>query len=216
MTEKIRVIVVDDHSLFRAGVTQSLEMDDMIEVVGEGASASEAIDLARSLSPDIALLDISMPGNGIEAARQIRQLPSSPQVAMLTVSEDDDDVLNALDAGAFGYLLKGIRAQDLILAVKSVAAGETFVSPNLALRLLATKSRVEENPLTHLSEQEQRTLRLVAKGMSNYEIGEQLNVQERTVKYHMTNILKKLKVRNRVEATLIAKSKWRDLEESYG
>lgn len=216
MTEKIRVIVVDDHSLFRAGVTQSLEMDDMIEVVGEGASASEAIDLARSLSPDIALLDISMPGNGIEAARQIRQLPSSPQVAMLTVSEDDDDVLNALDAGAFGYLLKGIRAQDLILAVKSVAAGETFVSPNLALRLLATKSRAEENPLTHLSEQEQRTLRLVAKGMSNYEIGEHLNVQERTVKYHMTNILKKLKVRNRVEATLIAKSKWRDLEESYG
>lgn len=216
MTEKIRVIVVDDHSLFRAGVTQSLEMDDMIEVVGEGASASEAIDLAKSLSPDIALLDISMPGNGIEAARQIRQLPSSPQVAMLTVSEDDDDVLNALDAGAFGYLLKGIRAQDLILAVKSVAAGETFVSPNLALRLLATKSRAEENPLTHLSEQEQRTLRLVAKGMSNYEIGEQLNVQERTVKYHMTNILKKLKVRNRVEATLIAKSKWRDLEESYG
>lgn len=216
MTEKIRVIVVDDHSLFRAGVTQSLEMDDMIEVVGEGASASEAIDLAKSLSPDIALLDISMPGNGIEAARQIRQLPSSPQVAMLTVSEDDDDVLNALDAGAFGYLLKGIRAQDLILAVKSVAAGETFVSPNLALRLLATKSRVEENPLTHLSEQEQRTLRLVAKGMSNYEIGEHLNVQERTVKYHMTNILKKLKVRNRVEATLIAKSKWRDLEESYG
>lgn len=216
MTEKIRVIVVDDHSLFRAGVTQSLEMDDMIEVVGEGASASEAIDLAKSLSPDIALLDISMPGNGIEAARQIRQLPSSPQVAMLTVSEDDDDVLNALDAGAFGYLLKGIRAQDLILAVKSVAAGETFVSPNLALRLLATKSRAEENPLTHLSEQEQRTLRLVAKGMSNYEIGEHLNVQERTVKYHMTNILKKLKVRNRVEATLIAKSKWRDLEESYG
>jgi len=216
MNERIRVAVVDDHSLFRAGVTQSLAMDETIEIVGEGASASDAVKIARSLSPDIVLLDISMPGNGIEAARQIRQLPSPPQVAMLTVSEGDEDVLNALDAGAVGYLLKGIRAQDLILAVKSVAAGETFVSPNLALRMLSAKSRVEESPITSLSEQEQRTLRLVAMGLTNGEIGEHLNVQERTVKYHVTNILKKLNVRNRVEATLIAKREWRDLEESLG
>jgi len=216
MAERIRVAVVDDHSLFRAGVMQSLALDDAIEIVGEGSSASEAVNLARSLSPDIILLDISMPGNGIEAARRIHELPSPPQIAMLTVSEDDDDVLGALDAGAVGYLLKGIRAQDLISAVKSVAAGETFVSPNLAMRLLAAKSRNEESPLSILSDQEQRTLRLVAMGLSNCEIGERLDVQERTVKYHVTNILRKLNVRNRVEATLVAKREWRDLEDRRG
>ncbi|MEZ0172254.1 response regulator [Microvirga sp. TS319] len=208
MVDKIRVVVVDDHALFRAGVIQSLALDGAIEVVGEGASADEAVQLAKELAPDLILLDVSMPGNGIEAAREILRMPEPPRVAMLTVSEDDDDVMDALDAGAAGYLPKGIRASDLIATVKSLKGGRTFVAPDLALRLLANKARTETGPLTSLSDQERRTLRLIATGLSNREVGERLDVQEKTVKYHVTNILRKLKARNRVEAVLIAQREW--------
>ncbi|WP_134498861.1 response regulator [Microvirga pakistanensis] len=208
MVERIRVAVVDDHALFRFGVIQSLALDDGIEVVGEGASSAEAVRLAGELAPDLILLDVSMPGNGIEAAREILRMPEPPRVAMLTVSEDDDDVMDALDAGAVGYLPKGIRAPDLIAAVRSLVAGRTFVAPDLALRLLSNKARTGAGPLASLSDQEKRTLRLVAKGLSNREVGERLDVQEKTVKYHVTNILRKLKARNRTEAVLIAKREW--------
>jgi two-component system nitrate/nitrite response regulator NarL len=210
MVEKIRVAVVDDHAMFRAGVIQSLGLDGDIEVVGEGASAAEAVELVRELAPDLILLDVSMPGNGIEAARNILRMSGPPLVAMLTVSESDDDVMGALDAGAVGYLPKGIRAAELVAAVRSLMGGRTFVSPDLALRLLSNKARAGAGPLTLLSDQEQRTLRLIAKGLSNREVGERLDVHEKTVKYHVTNILKKLKARNRVEAVLIAKQEWGD------
>ncbi|MXQ11138.1 response regulator [Microvirga makkahensis] len=212
MIEKIRVVVVDDHSLFRSGVIQSLTLDDMIEVVGEGASAADALQLVTELAPDLVLLDVSMPGNGIEAARRILEMPDPPRVAMLTVSENDEDVMGALEAGAVGYLPKGIRAPDLITAVRSLKGGSTFMSPDLALRLLSSKTRMKVGPLSSLSEQEKRTLRLVASGLSNREVGECLDVQEKTVKYHVTNILRKLKARNRVEAVLIAKREWSELE----
>lgn len=208
MGEKIRVAVVDDHALFRFGVIQSLAFDPGIEIVGEGASAAEAVQLAKELAPDLILLDVSMPGNGIEAARAILRMPGAPCVAMLTVSEDDDDVMDALDAGAVGYLPKGIRAPDLIAAVRSLVAGRTFVAPDLALRLLSNKARAGGGPLASLSDQEKRTLRLVAKGLSNREVGERLDVHEKTVKYHVTNILRKLKARNRTEAVLIARGEW--------
>jgi len=214
MVERIRVAVVDDHAMFRAGVIQSLGLDSEIEVVGEGASAEEAVQLAKELAPDLILLDVSMPGNGIEAARKILRMPKPPQVAMLTVSEDDDDVMGALDAGAVGYLPKGIRAADLVATVRSLMGGRTFVSPDLALRLLSNKARAEAGPLASLSDQEKRTLRLVARGLSNREVGERLDVQEKTIKYHVTNILRKLKARNRVEAVLVAKREWGDNVES--
>ena len=208
MVERIRVAVVDDHAMFRAGVIQSLGFDGGIEVVGEGASAAEAVQLARELSLDLILLDVSMPGNGIEAAREILRMPVPPKVAMLTVSEDDNDVTGALEAGAVGYLPKGIRAPDLIAAVRSLRDGRSVVSPDLALRVLSNRVRAEASPLATLSDQEKRTLRLIAKGLSNREVGERLDVQEKTVKYHVTNILRKLKARNRVEAVLIAKRAW--------
>jgi two-component system nitrate/nitrite response regulator NarL len=208
MVERIRVAVVDDHVMFRAGVIQSLGLDGDIEVVGEGASASEAVQLAKELAPDLILLDVSMPGNGIEAARKILQMSEPPLVAMLTVSEDDDDVMGALDAGAVGYLPKGIRAAELVAAVRSLMGGRTFVAPDLVLRLLSNKARAEAGPLASLSDQEKRTLRLVARGLSNREVGERLDVREKTIKYHVTNILRKLKARNRVEAVLIAKQEW--------
>ncbi len=213
MVERVRVAVVDDHALFRAGVIQSLALDGAIEVVGEGASAADAIQIARELAPDVILLDVSMPGNGIEAAREILRMPQAPCVAMLTVSEDNTDVMRALEAGVVGYLPKGIRAPDLISAVRSLKDGRSVVSSDLALRALTNKVRAEASPLAALSDQESRTLRLVARGLSNREVGERLDVQEKTIKYHVTNILRKLKARNRVEAVLIAKRDWSALED---
>jgi DNA-binding NarL/FixJ family response regulator len=209
MVGHIRVLVIDDHPLFRAGVVQTLAQDDRIEVVGEGGTRSEAHSLAQTLKPDIVLLDITMPGGGIEAAEELLRLPEPPKVMMLTVSEDNDAVIRALSAGAVGYLLKGIPGATLITAVKAIAAGETFVSPNLGLRLL---SQLNEQPsrsrLSSLNDSEKRTLRLVATGLSNREVGERLGIPEKTIKYHMSNIMDKLQVRNRVEATLIAQREW--------
>jgi DNA-binding NarL/FixJ family response regulator len=159
-------------------------------------------------------LDISMPGDGIQTAQELSGLAKAPRVVMLTVSEGDDDIMRALEAGAVGYVLKGIGASDLIGAIKSVAAGESFVSPNLTLRLLTrVKQQTTGGALSALTKQEERTLRLVAMGLSNREVGERLGILEKTVKYHMSNIMEKLKVRNRVEATLIARQVWGELSE---
>ena len=209
MADQTRVIVVDDHSLFRTGVIQVLEADKAIKVVGEGASGMDALQLASGHFPDVALLDVSMPGNGIETAEMIMKLPTPPKVVMLTVSEADDDIVRAVEAGAVGYLLKGISASDLVSAVKSVAAGGSFMSPNLALRLLSHLQKPSKaNALSLLSIQEERTLRLVSNGLSNREVGEILGIVEKTVKYHMTKAMAKLGVRNRVEATLVARQGW--------
>lgn len=209
MADQTRVIVVDDHSLFRTGVIQVLEADEAIKVVGEGSSGTDALQLASGNSPDVALLDISMPGNGIEIAEMIMKLPTPPKIVMLTVSEADDDIVRAVEAGAVGYLLKGISAPDLVSAVKSVAAGGSFMSPNLALRLLShLKKPSKADALSLLSVQEERTLRLVSNGLSNREVGEILGILEKTVKYHMTKAMAKLGVRNRVEATLVARQCW--------
>jgi RNA polymerase sigma factor (sigma-70 family) len=209
MAGNISVVVIDDHSLFRAGVIQTLDLDPDIEVVGEGGTGDAAVELAERLRPDIILLDISMPGSGIEAARKIAARAGAPRVIMLTVSEDDDNVIAALEAGAVGYILKGIESVHLIAAVKNVAAGDSFVSPNLTLRLLSgVREKLMPSALDCLSEQEKRTLQLVAKGMSNREVGAKLGILEKTVKFHMTRIMAKLKVRNRVEASLLAQKEW--------
>lgn len=207
--EEVKVLVVDDHSLFRAGVVQALGLDPSIRVVAEGSRGSEAVRLAGLCKPDIVLLDISMPDDGTEAAAAIACLPDAPRIVMLTVSEDGNDILRAVDAGAVGYLLKRTGATELIGAVRSVAAGESFLSPTLSLNLLASMRRnAKEDVLRSLSAQEERTLRLVAEGLGNREVGERLGILEKTVKYHMTNILRKLKVRNRVEAALLARKSW--------
>lgn len=209
MSEPIRVIVVDDHSLFRTGVVQVLKSDELIQVVGEGASGNEALGLASSCAPDIVLLDISMPDNGVDAAEAIMKLPNPPKVVMLTVSEADDDIVRSVQAGAVGYLLKGIGASDLISALKTIAAGGSFMSPNLALQLLShLQKSTKVSALSSLSRQEERTLRLVSKGLSNREVAGMLGVLEKTVKYHMTKAMAKLGVRNRVEATILARQGW--------
>lgn len=215
MNAPVRVIVVDDHPLFRAGVSQSLALDPAITVVAEGSSGGEALDLVKRHAPDVILLDITMQGNGIEAAAAIAAVERPPRILMLTGSDDSDDVMGAIEAGAAGYVLKGIGANDLIAAVKSVSAGQSFMSPSLSLNLLARLGGgAKPDPLATLTGQERRILELVAQGLSNREIGDRLGILEKTIKYHMTNVLKKLKVKNRVAAALFLKDAARPMPGS--
>lgn len=210
MNNHIRVVLADDHPLFREGVAKTIADKEEFEVVGQGACADDAVALAIDLLPDLILLDISMPGSGIEAAQKISLSCPVVKIIMLTVSEQDDDVMAALKAGARGYVLKGIGGEELTQVLHTVYRGDSYVSPSLAARLLAEmqgspESEAPSDPLSDLTAREEQILRLVAKGLSNKEVGKELSLQEKTVKHYMTNILQKLQVRNRVEATLIAR-----------
>jgi DNA-binding NarL/FixJ family response regulator len=206
MEEPIRVIVADDHPLFRGGVIQSLAAAPDITVLGEAESGAAALRLARDLLPDVLLLDIAMPGNsGITTAAELATACPATKVIMLTMSEREDDLLAAFKAGARGYVLKGVSARELIEVVRMVARGEVYVSPVLAGHLLRELSQPRTaDPLAELTEREREMLRMVAAGLTNREIGEQLHLAEKTIKHYMTNILGKLHVRSRVEAAMIA------------
>ena len=209
---KTRLILADDHPIFRDGLLHSIEETGEFEVVGVGASADDAVRLAAQHAPDVALLDLSMPGNGISAVRRIAEANSAKYIAMLTVSEDDADVTASLEAGAIGYILKGVSAADLRRILKGIANGEAHVSPGLAAQILTimrNKKPVEANPIDDLTKREEDILRRVAKGFSNREVAEELGIQEKTVKHYMTTILSKLRARNRVEAALLAHEAWR-------
>lgn len=202
---RIRVIVADDHPLLLEGVLATLRAADGFEVVGSATDAAGAGKLATRQQPDIALLDVTMPGGGVNAAREIATASPGTRIVMLTVSEDEDDLLNALKAGASGYVLKGVSAPTLIGVLRSVRAGEVYVAPTLAWRMLGELSKPREaGPFDELTPRERQVLELVAAGQSNAEIGSQLHLAEKTVKHHMTNILAKLQVRSRVEAALLA------------
>ena len=204
VTERIRILVADDHPMFRAGVVSSLASNEDFEVVGEGSSADEALQLAEKFQPDVCLLDIAMPGGGLVAAREITAALPQTKVVMLTVSEDEDDLLAAMKAGASGYVLKGAAASELMNVLKTVNAGEVYVAPGLAWGLLREMSKPRSAPLDELSTREHEVLELVAAGLSNQEIGERLGLAEKTIKHYMTSILGKLRVRSRVEAALLA------------
>ena len=209
-----RIIIIDDHPLYRAGVVRTLAAESGMIVVGEGASAAEALELCERARPDVVLLDISMPGGGIEAAREITARHPAIAIAMVTASEEDEDILEAMAAGAKGYVLKGVSAQELVSVVRAIAEGGSYVSPNLAGRLLTTMRRAAEgreraaDPLTSLSAREEAILRLVSDGKSNKEVGIILDLQEKTIKHYMTQILQKLHVRNRTEAAVMARRYW--------
>lgn len=200
------ILVADDHPIFRDGLVKSLEEDGTFSVVGVASSASEAVELAASLMPDIALLDLSMPGGGLSAIAQIASQNLAKHVAMLTVSEDGEDVSEALRLGAKAYILKGVSARELRGILSDVAKGETHVAPSLAAKMLTfmTKEQKPTSPLDDLTKREEDILRLVATGQSNKEVATALGLQEKTVKHYMTAILEKLHARNRVEAALIA------------
>lgn len=211
MTDKIRIAVVDDHPMLREGVMYTLRAQTDFEIVAEGASAEDAVRIAEEELPDVMLLDVSLPGGGVEAARAITNTAPVVKIAMLTVAQDEETVSSALGAGARGYILKGISGPDLAQAVRNIHSGEDYVTPGLAARLLVemgtkASSRVgtEADVLARLNQREESILALVADGMSNREVGDRLGLSEKTIKHYMTNILQKLRVRNRVEAALLA------------
>jgi DNA-binding NarL/FixJ family response regulator len=209
---KVRVLIVDDHPLLRQGVAASLEEAGGFEIVGQGGSADDAERLARLLLPDVVLLDISMPGSGLEAARRIAQAVPTARIVMLTVSASDEDIMTALRVGAVGYVLKGVGSSALAEILTGVSRGESYVSPSLAARLLTEMRRtpqtaIDDDPLASMTQREEETLRLVAKGKSNKEVAIELGLQEKTVKHHMTRILSKLQVRNRTEAAVVLRDK---------
>jgi two-component system, NarL family, nitrate/nitrite response regulator NarL len=207
MPNFIRVAVIDDHPLFRSGAVGMLASAGGIEVVGEGATAADALKVAKELTPDVMLLDVNLPGGGIEAAASIAGACPDVRTLMLTASEDDKDVALALEAGARGYILKGSSGPEVVEAVRAIGKGECYVAPNLAARLLMKHQRtqieiVEDDNPHDLTSREAGVFALVAQGMSNKEIARSFKCTDRTVKHHMTNIMQKLNVRNRVEAAL--------------
>jgi two-component system, NarL family, nitrate/nitrite response regulator NarL len=210
MSDNIHVVIVDDHPLFREGVANTLQVEPDIDIVGQGDSAEEAIRLACDLLPDIILLDIDIPGGGLNAAQTISATCPVTKIVLLTVSEEEEHLIAALKAGVRAYILKGVAARELVRILRAVAAGEVYVTPTLAASLLLEMtgalpgSRPPTSPLDGLTEREHQILEGVAAGLSNKEIGQQLYLSEKTVKHYMTNILQKLHVRNRVEAALLA------------
>ncbi len=210
MSDVIRVVLADDHPIYREGLARTLSEAEGIEVVGTAGDGVQACDVVLQLAPDVVLLDVSMPGGGgIAALTRIRQMATPPHVAMLTASEADEDLMQAIRLGALGYILKGVGADELVELVRDLAAGRPHVSPGLAGRLLVAMRRrdavQQPSPLDELSRCEEDILKLVAKGKSNREVGEALELQEKTVKHYMTSILQKLQVRNRVEAAMLAR-----------
>jgi RNA polymerase sigma factor (sigma-70 family) len=210
MSDKIHVVIADDHTLFREGLAGIISGADDFEVVGQAGTMQDAVQLARDLLPDIILLDIDMPGDGLEAARIVAEECPVTRIVILTSSEEDDHLISALKIGARAYVLKGVAARELLRILRAVSAGESYVPPMLAASLLLemreaqSQQKQATSPLDELTPREREILEGLAAGLSNKEIGEKLFLSEKTVKHYMTNILQKLQVRNRVEAALLA------------
>ena len=206
MSEIIRILLADDHPLFRDGVAHSLGVEPDLEVIAQAGTAEEAVDLARRLKPDVVILDISMPKmGGVAAAAEIAALAIGTRIVMLTVSEGRDTLFAALKAGAHGYVLKGVSASELRAAVRRIADGETFITPTLAAELIFEFSRPRQaDPMHDLTARESAVLDRIAEGLTNREIGELLHLSEKTVKHYVTLVLQKLQVRSRTEAALLA------------
>jgi two-component system nitrate/nitrite response regulator NarL len=220
--DRIRILVVDDHTLFRRGLTALLARDPHFEVVGDAADAGEAQRRAQELQPDLILLDNHLPGvNGVHAIPALRELAPQAHILMLTVSEDEQDLAAALKAGAAGYLLKTIEGDALSTAIRRTIGGDSVVAPEMTSKLVsafrdasngspAPASAAAEPPapnaglLQSLSTREREILRGIARGASNKEIGRELGIAETTVKIHVQHVLRKLNVSSRVHAAVIA------------
>lgn len=206
----MRILLVDDHVLFRKGMARLLDSQPDLEVVGEAEDGIEAVRLARRLKPDLILMDIHMPGcDGHEATRRIINEWPDAQIVMLTVAEDDQDLFAAIRNGAIGYLVKKIEPDSLFARLRGVAQGEAPISRVMANRILREFARMGSEGVTadtsrSLTPREKQVLRLVTKGMTNKEIGAHLHIAENTVKNHLRNILEKLHLQNRAQAAAYA------------
>ena len=212
MSSVIRVAVVDDHPLFREGVSSIFSRSERHSIVALGGNADDAVNIAREYMPDVMLIDIKMPGGGLDAVRQISEICPAVKVVMLTSSEQEDDVSRGLSLGARGYVLKGIGARELIDTVSQIVNGGTYVSPQLAAQILINAKQPKaasktDSAVSTLTRREEQILEQVADGLTNKEIARDLEISEKTVKHYMTNIMQKLQVRNRVEAALICRSR---------
>jgi DNA-binding NarL/FixJ family response regulator len=204
MTTAISLAVIDDHPLFREGVIRSLAEISGFSIVGEGSTRDDAVRIVAEARPDILLMDISMPGGGLEAIPLILERVPGQKIVMLTVSEASDDVTTALRSGAKGYVLKGVGSRTLAEILRTVASGESYVAPTLSARLISGQGTTpaKADLIRALTDRESEVLQLVATGLSNKQIGLKLDLHEKTVKHHMTQIFTKLGVANRTEAAM--------------
>ena len=208
--ETLRVLLVDDQDLFRTGLRSLLEEQEL-EIVGEAATGAEAVAQVADLSPDVVVMDLNMPGmGGVEATRHIAEIAPLTRVVMLTVSDEDSDVTDAILAGACGYLLKDSSIEELVAGIRAAARGEALISPHIAgkvlqrLRATSANSGIEALIRTELSEREIEVLKLIANGQDNALIAAELHISPKTVKNHISNILMKLQIDNRIQAAVYA------------
>jgi DNA-binding NarL/FixJ family response regulator len=214
-TDPIRVLIADDHALVRRSLETVLQGEQGLELVGQASDGQEAVQIAGEVVPDVVLMDIRMPKiTGIEAARQMKEVAPSAKIVMLTISDEEEDLFEAIRAGASGYLLKDIPLDELADSVRAVYGGQSLINPSMAGKLLtefATLARrdSEDEPAKHapapkLTDREMEVLRLVARGLNNRDIAKELFISENTVKNHVRNILEKLQIHSRMEAVMIA------------
>jgi two-component system NarL family response regulator len=210
--DPIRVLVVDDHALFRRGLEMVLEQEADIDVVGEAEDGAEAVEKAAATTPDIVLMDVRMPRRGgIDACTAIKDAVPSSKIIMLTISDEEADLYDAIKAGAMGYLLKEISIEEVASAIRAVHGGQSLISPSMASKLLNEFASMikrgderQQVPAPRLTDREMEVLRLVAKGLNNRDIAKQLFISENTVKNHIRNILEKLQLHSRMEAVVYA------------
>jgi DNA-binding NarL/FixJ family response regulator len=208
--DALRVLIVDDHDLFRSGLRNLLE-EQGVQVVGEASTGAEAVRLVRELAPDVIVMDLNMPGmRGVEATRHITAISPLTRVLVLTISDQDGDVMEAILAGASGYLLKDASIEDLIRGIQAAALGESLISPHIAAKVLqrvraaTVRPEIADTIRSELSEREIQVLRLIANGKDNAQIAAELHISPKTVKNHISNILMKLQIQNRIQAAVYA------------
>jgi NarL family two-component system response regulator LiaR len=205
MPDPIRVLIVDDHPIVRQGLRGFLKTCPEFEVAGEAENGAAAVDLARELVPDVILMDLLMPGmNGVEAIDRITASCPAAHIIVLTSYPDDEFLFPAMRAGAQGYLLKDVKPEALAAAIRAAALGQATLHPSVAAKLMKGMGRAGEDSLAGLSEREREVLRLIARGLSNKEIADELTLAEGTVKSHVSNILSKLHLAHRTQAALYA------------
>ena len=215
-TEPIRTMIVDDHALFRRGLEMVLDEEGDIDLVGQASDGAEAVEKAAESLPDIVLMDIRMPrSSGIEACRAMKEAAPSAKIIILTISDEEEDLFEAIRAGASGYLLKDIPLDEVADTVRAVHGGQSLINPSMAGKLLTEfaalakrdeedADRAQEVPAPRLTEREMQVLKLVARGMNNRDIAKELFISENTVKNHVRNILEKLQIHSRMEAVMVA------------
>src|ERR1700719_700985 len=212
--EPIRVLIADDHALFRRGLEMVLQAEDDIDLVGQASDGTEAREKAGESLPDVVLMDVRMPkSSGIEACRAMKEAAPSSKIVMLTISDEEEDLFEAIRAGASGYLLKDIPLDEVAEVVRAVYGGQSLINPSMAGKLLTEfatlarrddEERAQQVPAPKLTDREMQVLKLVARGMNNRDIAKELFISENTVKNHVRNILEKLQIHSRMEAVMVA------------